>query len=326
MKNIFIILLVFTMFLSCTKKEEKALQIYIYESLDWIEDVIPMFEQEHNCEVNVVKLSDSGTLLSRLKLEAKDPDADVVIGLDQTGTGLAVKSGLLEKYKSINLPAIKDDGLIFNKDFYITPFDYGAIAIVYNPESLGQTPATFEDITKLEKSLIIQDPRNSSTGKAFLLWTIAVFGDKWTDYWKRLKNAVLTTTPGWSEAFGKFEAGEAPMMVSYATDGAYSYHYYQSTAYKAFIPREGAFVQIEGAGIIANAKHPVLAKKFIDFILTDDFQAEIPLHQWMFPVTNVGLPKAFDYALVPEKVIALDSEIVQENLETWLEQWLEIMQ
>ena len=100
MKNMLIIIVMLSMFLSCAKENEKELTIYIYESLDWVEDVVPIFEEKQNCEVSVVKSSDSGTLLSRLKLEAQDPDSDVVIGLDQTGTGLAIKSGLLEKYKS----------------------------------------------------------------------------------------------------------------------------------------------------------------------------------------------------------------------------------
>ncbi|OQY10350.1 MAG: thiamine ABC transporter substrate-binding protein, partial [Marinitoga sp. 4572_148] len=121
------------------------------------------------------------------------------------------------------------------------------------------------------------------------------------------------------------ESGEAPMMVSYATDGAYSYYYYNSTKYKAFIPEEGAYVQIEGAGIVKGTKNFELAKRFIEFLLFDEFQKDIPLNQWMFPVINTEMPEAFNYALVPEKIVTISSEDINENMEKWLEEWEEIM-
>ncbi|AEX86107.1 ABC transporter periplasmic binding protein, thiB subfamily [Marinitoga piezophila KA3] len=303
----------------------KTLTVYVYDSLDWIKKgVIQKFENMYNVDVNVVVLGDGGTLLSRLKLEKKNPKADVVIGLDQSLSVLAINEDLVIPYKPLNISKIKDD-LIYDKSYHLIPYDYGAIAIVYDPEKLKSVPKSFEDLTKLKKKLIIQDPRTSSTGQAFLLWTIAVYKDQWKDFWKRLKPAILTVTPGWGEAFAKFEAGEAPMMVSYATDGAYSYYYYKSTKYKAFIPQEGAYIQIEGAGIVKGTKNPELAKRFIEFLLFDDFQKEVPLNQWMFPVTNVKLPEAFKYALVPEKVLTIDSEELNKNLENWLDEWEEIM-
>jgi thiamine transport system substrate-binding protein len=258
-------------------------------------------------------------------LENKNPKADVVIGLDQSLTVDAVKNDLLIPYKPINASNIENQNIIFNQDFSVTPYDYGAIAIIYDPERLNTTPKTFEDLTKMDKSLIIQDPRSSSTGQAFLLWTIAAYGDDWKDFWKDLKSAILTVTTGWTDSFSKFEAGEAPMMVSYATDGAYSYEYYKSTKYKALIPEEGGYVQIEGAGIVKGTKNEELAKRFIEFLLMDEFQREVPLNQWMFPVTNVELPESYEYSLKPEKILTIESEEIADNLDKWLNEWEEIM-
>ncbi|WGS63994.1 thiamine ABC transporter substrate-binding protein [Marinitoga aeolica] len=303
-----------------------TLTVYVYDSLDWIKKgTIQRFENMYGVKVNVVVLGDGGNVLARLKLEKKNPKADVVIGLDQSLSVLAINENLVIPYKPLNINKIKNNSLIYDKTYHLIPYDYGAIAIVYDPEKLNVVPKSFEDLTQMKKKLIIEDPRTSSTGQAFLLWTIAVYKDQWKDFWKRLKPAILTVTPGWSEAFAKFESGEAPMMVSYATDGAYSYYYYKSTKYKAFIPKEGAYVQIEGAGIVKGTKNLELAKRFIEFLLFDDFQKNVPLNQWMFPVTNVKMPEAFNYALIPEKIVTISSEEMNKNMEKWLEEWEEIM-
>jgi thiamine transport system substrate-binding protein len=304
----------------------ESLTVYVYDSLDWIKKgTIQKFEKMYGVDVNVVVLGDGGNVLARLKMEKKNPKADVVIGLDQSLSVLAINEDLIMPYKPLNISKIKSDDLIYDKTYHLIPYDYGAIAIVYDPEKLDVVPKSFEDLTKMNKKLIIQDPRTSSTGQAFLLWTIAVYKDQWKDFWKRLKPAILTVTPGWSEAFAKFESGEAPMMVSYATDGAYSYYYYNSTKYKAFIPEEGAYVQIEGAGIVKGSKNIELAKRFIEFILFDEFQKEIPLNQWMFPVIDTELPEAFKYAIIPNKILTVSPEDIDKNMEKWLEEWEEIM-
>ncbi|MGM0641423.1 MAG: thiamine ABC transporter substrate-binding protein [Thermotogota bacterium] len=303
-----------------------SLTVYTYESMGWIdEEVIAEFEDMYGVDVEVMKLGDAGNVLSRIKLEKRNPRADVVIGLDQSLTVEAVKNDLLMSYKPLNSSKIENQDIVFNKEYSVTPYDYGAIAIIYDPERLDSTPKSFEDLTKMNKSLIIQDPRSSSTGQAFLLWTIAIYGEDWQEFWKELKPSILTVTTGWTDSFSKFEAGEAPMMVSYATDGAYSYEYYESTKYKALIPEEGGYVQIEGAGIVKGTKNEELSKRFIEFLLMDDFQKEIPLNQWMFPVTNVELPDSYEYALKPDKILTIESEEIAENLDKWLNEWEEIM-
>jgi len=300
----------------------EELTVYVYESLSWIEEgTVQKFEEMNDCEVKVVKLGDAGNVLTRLVLERKNPRADVVIGLDQSLAAKAVEEDLLIPYKPENIENIKDEALIFDPEYYVIPYDYGAIAIIYDPEKIHEELESFEDLTKFKNSLIIQDPRASSTGQAFLLWTIAVYENNWKDFWERLMPAILTVSPSWDDSFAKFEIGEAPMMVSYATDSAYSQYYYGSSKYKVFIPKEGAYVQIEGAGIVKGTDNLVLAQKFIEFILTEDFQKGIPLNQWMFSAIDVELPEVYQYAVVPEKILTIPAQEISNNLERWLKEW-----
>ncbi|MGM0508689.1 MAG: thiamine ABC transporter substrate-binding protein [Fusobacteriota bacterium] len=324
MKKVLVLSLMVVLMLNVFGKEK--LTVYTYDSFGWVEDkMISKFEEENDCEVKVVKFGNTGKILARLNLEKNRSRGDVVIGFTPTLAAKAKSKDLLEKVDSDIYDKIDSKEIIFDKDGYVVPYDYGGLAIIYNPENLENKPESFKDITNLKNKLIIQDPRTSTTGQDFLLWTIAIYGDNWQEFWENLKPAILTVTPGWSESFSKFEVGEAPMMVSYATDGAYSYHNYESTKYKALIPDEGGYIQREGVGIVKGTENSKLANTFIKFMLSDDFQGEIPLNQWMFPVQNIKMPKAFDYAVTPEKIVELDPKKVEDNLDKWLNKWEEIM-
>lgn len=41
--------------------------------------------------------------------------------------------------------------------------------------------------------------------------------EKLEKFWTTIQPAIYNVEPGWEEAFAKFTAGEAPMMVGYAT-------------------------------------------------------------------------------------------------------------
>ncbi|HPE68836.1 MAG TPA: thiamine ABC transporter substrate-binding protein [Thermotogota bacterium] len=303
-----------------------GLTVYTYESMGWIgEEMVPLFEKSTGIEVQVVKLGDGGGILSRLLLEKRNPRADVVVGLDQSLGALAVAEGLLLPLPSAFSPPAFQPGLELDPPGFLVPYDYGALAILVDPQAVPVFPRNFSDLLSFPRGLIIQDPRSSSTGQAFLLWTIAAFGEEWQRFWQDLKPAILTVTSGWSEAFAKFETGEAPMMVSYATDEAYSMHYYGSTRFHAFIPSEGAYVQIEGAAIVNGTPHVAQAVQFLEFLLSDTFQQQLPLNQWMFPARDVQLPPVFTHAIQPANILTLPPQHIRENLDTWLLQWEEIM-
>lgn len=311
----------------CSRTKENKLTIYGYESLSWMNDKIKTdFETKTGAKLDIVtNFQDTHSIVSRLMLEKKHPQCDVVIGLNMTALIKAKKEDLLQKYKPKTADLITNNDLVIDTDYSATSFDYGSIAIIYNPELKSVPPVTFKDLISDKKSLIIQDPRMSSTGTDFLLWTIAYFGAEWENYWVSLKPSIASVSPGWGESFALFENKEAPMMISYATDPAYSFHNYQSVKYQALIPESKGFIQLECAGIVRGSKNRKLAEKFIDYILTEDFQNEIPLNQWMFPVTDVKLPEAYKYAVKPDTILKIDAKQLADNIDKYLSRWEEIM-
>jgi thiamine transport system substrate-binding protein len=316
-----IILALFLISLSLSAKEN--LTVYIPDSMGWIAESIVPFEEANDVEVKLIKFEAANSIVSRMMLEKINPKADVVMGLSLTNVGVAKKNNLIKAYKASNIENINNNYI--DDENYATLFDYGGLAIIYDSETMLNPPKTFEDITKLKDVLIIQDPRTSSTGQDFLLWTIALYGDNWKEFWKKLTPAIKSITPGWSEAFGKLMAEEAPMMVSYASNEAYSYEYYGGTKYLTIIPQEGGYLQVEGTALVNKKNIKDMSKKFIDFTISKGLQKDIALNNWMLPALEVELPDSFQYYKTSNNYLSIDSEKIDENLEVWLEEWEKIV-
>jgi thiamine transport system substrate-binding protein len=174
------------------------------------------------------------------------------------------------------------------------------------------------------QKIILQDPRSSTPGLGFLLWMKSVYGDKSADAWAKLKPRILTTTPGWSEAYGLFTKGEAPMVFSYVTSPAYHMTVENTERYQAAAFSEGHYLQIEVAGLIEASPEKVIAQKFLVFMLTPNFQNEIPTTNWMLPAgeTSTPLPESFEKIVKPEKTLLFTPDEVNNNRKSWIDEWL----
>ena len=311
------------------KAASSKLVIYAYDSFasDWgpAGIVIPPFEEQFGIEVELKAAGDSGQVLSRVILEKEKPQADIIIGIDNNMLAKALEEDVLQPYKPENINLVSEH-LVFDKTYHAIPYDYGFFSVNYDTETISNPPMSLEDLTKpeYEDSLILMDPRTSSPGLGFLLWTVSVYGDDFADYWKRLKPSILTITDGWDSGYGLFTAGEAPMVLSYTTSPPYHVEYEETTRYRALLFDEGNYMQIEAMGILKNAPNTENAQKFIEYMLTSDFQLAIPLTNFMMPVSDEAeLPDSFEYAPVSEKPLLLDTEIIDEKLDVWLDTWLE---
>ncbi len=304
----------------------ETLTVYTYDSFisGMAKQIGPTFEKLYNCKVNFLSFGDAGNLLSRLVLEKSHPKADVVVGLSQSQIPRALSEGIFQSYKPSNVASVTDKSLLVDSKYRLIPFDYGALAIVYNREVMKNPPKSFEELLepRFSHSLIVEDPRTSSTGLDFLLWTIGVYGNDWQNYWKKFMSTVKTVTSGWDAAFEMLEKGEAPMMISYATDEAYDYYYYKGSKLGVVIPSEGAYIEVEYAGILKGAKHLNLAKEFMNFVYSKEFQSAIPLNQWMYPVTKIPLPEVYKkYTPKITKMVIVDPQRIEKNLSKWLNEW-----
>jgi thiamine transport system substrate-binding protein len=306
------------------------LTIYTYESFtaEWGPgpQVEKAFEAECGCDVEFVSVADGVALLNRVKLEGASTKADIVLGLDTNLTADAKATGLFSP-SGVDLAKINVPGG-WSDDTFV-PFDYGYFAVIYDSEKLKTPPASLKELVEGDdgQKIVIQDPRTSTPGLGLLLWVKAVYGDKAAEAWAKLQKRVLTVTPGWSEAYGLFTKGEAPMVLSYTTSPAYHMVAEGSERYQAASFAEGHYLQVEVAGITTTGVKNPLAQKFMDFMTGPGFQDAIPETNWMFPAgqTEKPLNPAFDKLVKPAATLQIAPDQIAANRKAWVDEWLAVM-
>ncbi|MEK1926773.1 MAG: thiamine ABC transporter substrate binding subunit [Rhizobium giardinii] len=309
---------------------ERTLTVYTYESFtsEWgpAAKVAEAFEKTCDCKVEYVSVADGVELLTRLKLEGAASKADIVLGLDTNLVSEAKATGFFAPH-DLDLSAVKVPGG-FTDDTFV-PYDYGHFAVIYDTETMKEPPKSLKELVEGDpaQKIVIEDPRTSTPGLGLLLWVKSVYGDQAGSAWAKLKDRVLTVTPGWSEAYGLFTKGEAPMVLSYTTSPAYHMVAENTERYQAAAFSEGHYIQIEVAGMTKNAKDPALARDFLSFATGPEFQSIIPTTNWMMPVaaTKEPLPDAFGKLVNPEKTFLMSSDEVAANRKAWIDEWLAAM-
>ena len=304
-----------------------TLTIYTYDSFvsEWGPGakIKSAFEGQCDCNIEWVAIQDGVAMLNRLKLEGTTTQADVVLGLDTNLTAEAKATALFGAHGNDASKAKVPGGW---DDKFFLPYDYGHFSVVYDTEKMPVPPTSLDELVNGDSSqkIILEDPRTSTPGLGFLLWMKAVYGDKAEDAWRKLKPRILTTAPGWSEAYGLFTKGEAPMVFSYVTSPAYHMTVENTSRYQAARFSEGHYLQIEVAGLIEASPEKALAQQFLSFMLTPGFQNEIPATNWMLPAgeISVALPAAFDKLIVPPKTLLFTPEEVNANRRAWIDSWL----
>jgi len=309
---------------------QEKLTVYTYESFtaEWGPgpQVEKAFEAECGCDLEFVAVADGVALLNRVRLEGESTRADVVLGLDTNLTEDARATGLFAP-AGIDMAAVEVPGGWSDETF--VPFDYAHFAVVYDTEKLATPPKSLKELVEgdPEQKIVIQDPRTSTPGLGLVLWVKAVYGDEAPQAWARLKQRVLTVTPGWSEAYGLFTKGEAPMVLSYTTSPAYHMVAEGTERYQAAAFEEGHYLQIEVAGITVNGEKNPLARRFLSFMTSPAFQDVIPETNWMFPAAPTGgeLNPAFGKLVKPAKTLLIEPAEVARNRKAWVDEWLAAM-
>jgi thiamine transport system substrate-binding protein len=184
--------------------------------------------------------------------------------------------------------------------------------------------------------LVVENPATSTPGLAFLLATVAAFGDPgWEDYWRDLRANGVLVVDGWEQAyFGEFSGagggeGTRPIVVSYATSPVAEVVFSEEPLDRppTGVVESSCFRQIEFAGVLRGTEHPAEAEALVDFLLSRAFQEDIPLRMFVYPVADdASLPDPFvEFATVPAAPLELPADVIAANRAAWVERWTEIV-
>lgn len=323
-----------------TSTDPVTVQLLTHDSFALSEDVIAAFEESSGIEIELVSGGDAGSMVAGAILAAGAPTADVLFGVDNTLVTRALDEGVFEPYTSPEASALRPDLADQTFGGLVTPIDFGDVCINLDDTWFASEgiapPTTLDDLIEPAYSglLVVQDPGTSSPGLAFLLSTVARYGDEWPVYWQALRDNDVAISGSWSDAYyGDFTfggGGDRPIVVSYATSPPAEIVYAEGEppeTVSTSTMTDGCYRQIEYAGILAGSDDVPEAQQVIDWLLSPEVQADIPLNMFVFPArADTPLPEVFtEFAGLVEDAEQLPADFVAENVGDLLAEWGSVM-
>ena len=318
--------------------EVRTLTVMTHDLFEISEEVISAFQAMNNAEVVFLKSGDTGSAVNKAALSKDAPLADVFYGVDNTFLSRALDEDIFESYASPILDVIPDKFKL-DPENRALPVDFGDVCLNYDVNYFTENnltpPEKLEDLIRPEYQglLVVENPATSSPGLAFLFATIGHFGEiDYLEFWEELVNNDVKVVNDWETAYySEFSrwGGQYPIVVSYGSSPPFEVIFAEEPMDEpptaAVIGDGSCFRQIEFVGILKGTQNRDLAEKFVDFMLSTTFQADIPLQMYVFPVNpEAQLDDTFiEYLAIPENPVVLDPADIAINREAWINAWTE---
>jgi thiamine transport system substrate-binding protein len=316
--------------------QTKDVVLVTHDSWNMPKKLVAQFEQQTGYHLVVRASGDAGRLTNKLVLTQGNPDGDVSFGVDNTFATRALKANVFAGYKPSDLPAgASAYDLPGDNGQHLTPVDHADVCVNVDTTWFAAhhipAPSSLDDLAKPAYKNLFVTPgaTTSSPGMAFLLATIAQYGDSWPDYWAKLMANGAEITDGWDQAYEvDFTQGgghgDKPIVLSYNSDPAYTVQKDGTTTTKALL--DTCFESIEYAGVLSGAKNVPGAQAFIDWLMTPAVQTALPGAMYVFPVADgIALPAAWKkYAAMPSNPLTVNPGEIDDHRDEWLQQWSDV--
>jgi thiamine transport system substrate-binding protein len=304
----------------------KTVTMLVYDSFPTkdtpLNDALAEFTHDTGIKVELRTAGDAGTMVTKATLTAGNPEGDVMWGVDNT-----------------LLSAATDAEIFASAPVQV---DFGDVCVNYDIAWFADhniaPPVTLDDLVAPEYAdlLVVENPASSSTGLAFLLATVARYGESgWEQYWTDLRANGVEVVESWDIAYYERFSGAAgsdgdrPLVVSYGSSPP-------AEVVFADPPRSDAptgvsagtcFRQQEYAGVLRGTDHPTEAAQLVQFLTEERFQRELPLTLFVYPVNDaVVLPDVFtQFAVIPTDPFTVDPAAIAAHREEWQDRWNEIV-
>jgi thiamine transport system substrate-binding protein len=313
-----------------------TITLMAHDSFAVSKSVLAAFTKQTGITVKVLPSGDAGAALNQAILTKSHPLGDVFFGVDNTYLSRALSAGIFERYAPAALSNVLPQYQL-DPSRRLTPIDHGDVCINYDKRWFAKqklaVPTKLTDLVKpaYKGLLVVENPATSSPGLAFQLATIAKFGTNgWRAYWSKLRSNGVKVDDGWESAYdGDFSqganAGTYPLVVSYASSPPAAVYYSKPQPKTSPVGTmlSSCFRQVEFAGVMRGTAHVSAARKLVDFMLTAQFQSDIPLQMFVFPVREgTKLPVVFTkFAEVVASPLSLPARQIGARRDAWINQW-----
>ncbi len=332
--------------------EDGTLEILTYDILALSDSMIEGFTDETGYCVKFIKQDDAGGILDQMMLTKNSPQADLMIGLDNSYLKTALENNLLQESDFVQKQQyenITEIAFSAYKGGFAIPFDMGPVCLNYDERFVDgdnvSTPTSLWNLTEevWQGKTAFPSPVTSSPGRAFLVATIDYFENDQDDstnafdWWQAMSDNDAIFTTGWTESYethytggyGEYTTGYiggAHLTVSYCqspgVEAFFSGNYTHSTSLTLPLT---TIQQIEYTGIINGAKNTVAAELFIEYLLSPDVNSLMPENNYMYSVLDgQNLPETDGYRYhsdIPQQNVELDLTRINDEMNEWLNNW-----
>lgn len=309
--------------------------VLTHDSFAIPDEVLAAFESESGIDVEFATTGDGGSLANQLLLTQGAPLADAVYGIDNTFASRVVEAGVVTGFASTAPATGTDEYRALPRMAGLTAIDYSDVCInvdlTYFAARGLTPPTTLDDLADPAYAdlLVVTNPATSSPGLAFLLATVAAFGDDWQEYWASLKANGVRVAGSWSDAyFVDFSApnygGDRPIVLSYASSPPSEVIDGEPTTAALL---DTCFRQVEYAGVLEGAQEPEAAERVIDWMLSDEFQSALPYSMYVYPVsTTATIPAEWlEFAPLSPTPWSLSPAEIDDQREEFVLEWTSLV-
>lgn len=279
-----------------------------------IEKLASGFTAKSGTKVQVFQAT-TGKIMARIEAEASNPVVDVLISASWDTATDFNNRGWLVKYTSPNaekVPAsLKTETAVAQ--------GVSALGIVWNPKSGTPKPAEWDDLAKPEYKDLVNLPDPAQSGASFELVAALQEKEGW-DLFKKLQANGATVAGANAEALNPVLQG-AKAAVFGAVDYISLAGKAKGESVEVIFPSSGTVVAPRPAMILNWSKQQEDAKKFIDYMLSDEGQ-KLVADTYLMPARSDV--KANRPLMSDLKIMEIDSAAVYSKRKETLAQFNDI--
>ena len=324
MKEFKIAALAFAMAFASNAFAAEELVLYSSNNVDTIKVVTDGFAQKHpDIQVSVVH-SGTGSLMKRIKAEAKNPMGDIfwsggVSTINQM-------QDFQEPYVNSETAAVPADMRDPNGHWLGTNMHIAILMVNTKQLPKGvKVPTTWKELADpvWKGNIVTADPARSGTSYSILYGLREVVGE---DTFKKIVGNLVVSGSS-AQAYQGPASGEYALGITMEYAGC-EYIEGGQKEIKIVYPAEGTMKMPEGMFLIKNAKHPEAAKKFYDYLSSKDAQENLFKNTFRRSARSDFDPSKFTAlpALKDIKIHEVDQNVAGQAREAFLKDFNAIRQ
>lgn len=254
-----------------------TLVLYAATPEDQLIPTVEGFERATGIKVEVVAAG-TGELYKRIEAEGDNPLGDVMLG-GMVSSGFTPKLDLWDEYVSPNDEFLPPQ--FQNTTGKITSLNMVPSVIMVNNDLIGDIEITgYEDLLNpaLRGKITMPDPSQTSSGWEQLINMLWAMGNGDTEegwaYVEELMNNVDGKILQSSSAVHKGVA-DGEYAVGLVAEGMVDIYTEEGLNVSKIFMSEGVVVNVDGVAIIKGAKNRENAEKFIDYLISQEYQTDL---------------------------------------------------